>query len=130
MSTTSVLQIGGAITDAIDMPGDMDVHILDVESGNAYTISMRGTTDAPLEDSYLSLFDENGNIIAFDDDSGGGLDAQLLFVPEASGRIYVAAEAFSSTSDFGVYSIEVIETFLASARVVGQSANVEADFLL
>ncbi|MFP7674338.1 S8 family serine peptidase [Marivita sp. S0852] len=130
LTTTSFLQAGSAITDVIDMPGDVDLHILDVEQGTTYFIAMDGATNTALSDPFLSLFDAAGTFLTFDDDSGGDLNALIVYTADVSGRVYVGAEAYSSTSDAGVYVIDVATAPAAPARVVGQSDMTDIDLMM
>lgn len=47
-------------------------------------------------DAYLSLFDASGTFLVADDDSGGGLDAFIVYAPEYAGRYTLSAEAWSA----------------------------------
>src|SRR5262245_1729574 len=53
------------------------VHVLKLEKGNTYLINMVSTD----LDSYLRIEDSTGTQLAQDDDSGGGLNARIRFVP-------------------------------------------------
>lgn len=60
---------------------------LNLEKGKAYRIELQsGDFDA-----FLVLEDPNGNIIAQDDDSSGGVNARITFTPEAAGLYRIIA---------------------------------------
>ncbi|NER34307.1 MAG: hypothetical protein F6J93_09795 [Oscillatoria sp. SIO1A7] len=55
-------------------------------------------------DTYLYIYDKNGRVVAFDDDSGDGLNSQIEFTPEA-GEIYtLRATSYAPTQ--GNYTLQ------------------------
>lgn len=60
-------------------------------------------------DSVLWLFDSNWNLVAFDDDSGGGLDARLVYTAPASGLYFVLANSFGP-EETGAYRLQIETT--------------------
>ena len=64
-----------------------DRYAVDLDVGKTYTINMDY-----ISDGYLFLYDgDNCNMIASDDDSGGGKDAQIVFTPTKSATYYIVA---------------------------------------
>ena len=57
-----------------------------------------------LSDTFLSLFDYQGNLIQFNDDGGNGLNSSLEFTATYDGKYYASAASYG---DFytGNYSI-------------------------
>jgi Ca2+-binding RTX toxin-like protein len=87
---SSAIVLNTASSGNIDHPGDMDLYSLELTAGAAYTF----TVDAgSLNDPLLEVLDANGAVIAFDDDSGAGLNAMLEFTPISTGTHYLAARA-------------------------------------
>jgi hypothetical protein len=63
-------------------------------------------------DSLLILYDEAGDIVAFDDDSGGGLNAWLNYYAQTSGTYYLHATAwYIPSSNNGTFSLSVIASY-------------------
>ena len=66
---------------------------LTVPSSGEYVIEVRGASDG--FDAYVSIFDETGEQLGFDDDGGDGLDSRLTISLEDDRTYYVAVlEAF------------------------------------
>jgi len=66
--------------------------------GRRYTITMDAVQSNL--DSYLVLKDADGNTLAFDDDSGGKLNARIIFDAPRQGTYRIFAAAFSGTGRF------------------------------
>jgi hypothetical protein len=60
---------------------------LEFEANRKYEISMSSTQ----MDSYLRLETPNGLAAAFDDDSGGNLNARILYMPKSNARMNIVA---------------------------------------
>ncbi len=75
----------------IEFDGDTDWIAYFVEAGGQYRfdLSSRGPAGEALGDPRLTLRDAFGNEVAFDDDSGGGNDARIVFNANATGPIYL-----------------------------------------
>jgi hypothetical protein len=81
-------------------PRKMRAKLYDIEllAGKRYTF----TLDAAKKglDSFLVLQDGDGKTVAFDDDSGGSLNARLVFEATREGRYRVAAGALNGSGPF------------------------------
>jgi hypothetical protein len=78
------------------------VHNVKLTAGTIYTIDLRsGEFDA-----YLFLVDPFGNIVGMDDDSGGGLDARIVYRPSVTGTYRIVATTFRPFST-GRYRVHV-----------------------
>jgi hypothetical protein len=71
-------------------------------AGTTYTIDLASDDF----DSYLLLLDRNGNILAEDDDSGGGLDARIVYRPRVSGTYQIVVTTYRA-GERGAYSLTV-----------------------
>ncbi|NRF70348.1 Ig-like domain-containing protein [Aquincola sp. S2] len=90
-ATSGVLQTNGSFTfGVITAPTDSDMFALSLSAGANYTIDLQRVTDG-LANPYLMLFDGQGKLLAFDDDSGGQGNARLSFTPATAGTYYVSA---------------------------------------
>jgi hypothetical protein len=77
--------------------------IFEVELGkNDYKIDLVSTAF----DSYLRVLDKNGKELAFDDDSGGNLNARLTFTPPSPGVYRIVAASFNTNVGDFTLSIE------------------------
>ncbi|MQQ08315.1 S8 family serine peptidase [Epibacterium sp. SM1979] len=111
-STTSNLDGDGTIVRGrIEVQGDRDWHRLDVAAGAEYRIDMhsRGGPNVRLEDSYLRIYDENGTLLASNDDGGNGQNARLFYTASSDGTIYVETAA-SGDAGSGRYRVRVQTT--------------------
>jgi predicted Zn finger-like uncharacterized protein len=62
-----------------------------LEMGKEYIIDMKATTPGFGQDPYLFLLDPGNKQVAFDDDGGGNLDAQIRYTPTVTGEFTVQA---------------------------------------
>ncbi|HLY28640.1 MAG TPA: matrixin family metalloprotease [Aggregatilineales bacterium] len=80
----------------------------DVQAGDTVTITMRAS--AGDLDPFLIIVDANNHVIAYDDDSGGGKDAQVRNLKFSQGGTYsVAATRFSQAqgNTTGTYTLSI-----------------------
>lgn len=98
----------GNIDGEISPAGDTDWFRLQVEQGQRYNLALAGIEDAEGQalDPMLSVYDAQGNQLAFNDDANGSLNSALRYVPTQSGAVFVEARAFNSEAT-GRYRIGV-----------------------
>jgi len=105
------LTVGGsASAGTINVPSDSDTFDLDVVAGRQYTVELKASTSGggvALDDPYLVLLDPSGKALAFDDDSGVGLNSALTFTATSSGTYKVAASDFDT--GIGKYQISAFQ---------------------
>jgi serralysin len=114
IATDRTIEVNGShIVSTIETIGDQDFFRVELQAGLTYEIGQYaktgGPSGVPLADSYIELYDSNGNLVTFADGGGKtpsgelyGLDAMLTFTPEASGTYYINARAFdNNTADGG-----------------------------
>lgn len=80
---------------SISDQGDIDIWRVHLLEGQTLTLS----TDAPDDftpDTILAVFDNQGNLLAVDDDGGPGFDAFLQLVAPDDGNYFVAVSQFPS----------------------------------
>lgn len=106
-STQARLSVG-ATDGAISPAGDTDWYRLRVEEGQRYAIALEATSEAEENaiDPVLSIYNEAGDQIAFNDDSNGTLNSQLAYNASASGDVFVEARAFNEQST-GAYRFTI-----------------------
>lgn len=77
---------------------DVDIFRFEVESPGTVTIELGTRTNDPEDfDTYLRLFDSNGNQIAFDDDGGEGLFSRIE-TDLTTGTYYAGVSGFENNS--------------------------------
>jgi Ca2+-binding RTX toxin-like protein len=103
---------GQPATGTIDYAGDHDWVRTPLEAGKVYVIDVLANGDGAggtLADATLRLLDAQGVEVAFDDNSGAGLDAHVQFTPQASGEYYV--DVGSNGAATGTYTARVRELY-------------------
>lgn len=80
------------------------VFLVKLVKGKTYTIDMESTE----LDSYLRLEDSNGGQLAEDDDSGGGLNARILFTSAVDDTYRIVATTFPDEAT-GTFTLTVRE---------------------
>jgi Ca2+-binding RTX toxin-like protein len=135
--TNVALTVGAdPVISAIDTIADQDYYSVTLIAGHEYQIGMYGYTPStvgdpvgptgvPLLDSFIELYDANGNIITSADggsdtvlnSANSGFDALLTFTATTSGTYYVNARAFDNVptdgdrgdlvGDYGLYARDV-----------------------
>jgi methionine-rich copper-binding protein CopC len=102
-STTGVVVVNGAATTGvIDFVDDGDLFQVSLVKGQSYVFSATSVTGG-LPDPYLQLYDKTGSPLTFDDDSGGGLNAQIVYTALETATYFLAA--YDSASGLGRYSL-------------------------
>ena len=90
------------ISGAIDPAGDADLYQFELNRGEGITVDV-DTAQSDL-DSYLRLFDSQGNQLAFDNDDEGefaedsGTDSLLNFAAENSGTYFIGISSDGNTN--------------------------------
>jgi serralysin len=106
-TTTTGLAPGGSLHDSIEAAGDRDWIAVTLVAGEAYDILVRGAGASPLDDPFLRIYDEAGNLVALDDDSGPGLAAALTgFTATHTGVFYLEVSA-SLDAGAGDYRVKL-----------------------
>ncbi|GEM_PF-955508 len=103
-ASANQMQVNGTLTDK-QFTNFWD---FDVQQGDTVTITMKGTGGGL--DSFLIVLDANNHIIAYDDDNGGGRDAQLrnIHFPQV-GTYTVAATRYQQAQGYtnGNYTLTI-----------------------
>jgi uncharacterized delta-60 repeat protein len=102
-----------SLTGTVDFAGDQDWYGLYLYANHQYVIDLQGAAsgEGTLVDPFVRLVDFSGNELAFDDDSGSGLDSQLTYTVASTGYYYVSAQAFGSAT--GTFTLSVHDTEIA-----------------
>lgn len=119
ISVASSFGSGASVSGEIASEGDRVWYEIDLQAGATYTFDLRGapSSGGTLADAGLYLRDANGNELAFDDDSGQGLDSSIEYQVTAGGTYYLDATGVSDKTG----------TFVLSAYVTDDSGTTGAD---
>lgn len=87
------------------------LYVVRLEANRTYQIDLTSNDF----DAFLYLIDDTGQVVAWDDDSGGGinnLDARIIHTPVRSGAFHIEATHFSDVRDpninaFGDFTLNV-----------------------
>ncbi|HZC37341.1 MAG TPA: matrixin family metalloprotease, partial [Sphingomicrobium sp.] len=115
-STTATISVGGTVTGTLEVAGDHDWYAINLTAGQTLVFSEDGSGLTPDADAYLNLRDSSGNIIAWNDDSGGTHNSAIYYQVTSSGTYYLDAGAWDTQaqdstpdSDYitGTYTLSV-----------------------
>ena len=131
-SVTPSTPAAGAAGDAVqaEIAGDVYVHFwdFDVNAGETVTIRMEELSGGL--DPLLILIDANDNVLAYDDDGGGGFDAELrnISFPQ-SGTYTVAATRYQQAQGYttGEYELTIHYGALDEPTPAAGSPDTPAD---
>ena len=93
---------GDTFSGNIGFAGDSDWIAVRLVAGQSYVIEMDGVT---LSDTYLELYDANGNRIGYNDDAGSYDHSQIEYTATQTGTYYISAKAFSTYT--GSYQVSL-----------------------
>ncbi len=104
-STAAQFTAGDTFQGELDAIGDRDFVSIDLTAGTQYTFGLGGadSSTGTLSDPFLVLRDANGTFVDQDDNSGTGLDSQIVFTPSTSGTFFLSVRNF--TGDTGTYEL-------------------------
>ena len=104
-STTTVITIGGTVSDVLEVIGDHDWIRVDLVAGQKVTITLNGIT---LVDPYLRLRDASGNLLAQNDDISSGVvrDSKIVYTATTTGTYYLDVGAFNEAYT-GTYQLHI-----------------------
>ncbi len=77
---------------------------VNLQAGVQYTISLNKLQNG--YDPYLWLYDPVGQLVAQDDDSGGNLNARIIYTPNVSGTFQIKCGSFNNSSG-GTFNLKV-----------------------
>lgn len=112
-NTTEISMVsGGAYVGQLETAGDEDWIRVDLVAGQRYQFDLSGTGSEPVEDTFIRLYDESGNLIAENDDISTGTirDSRLGFTATTSGTYYIEVDSWdggSTDERTGEYTLEI-----------------------
>jgi hypothetical protein len=87
---------------------DSDWFLVEMIEGRTYRFNLDGIEEGALADPVLTLFDQQGNQIAQDDDGGAGFGSYLTFASPIGGSYFAAVSSFDGGT--GRYMLRVTDT--------------------
>lgn len=118
---------GTAVTGQVNVPSDTDMFAVTLTAGTQYTFDLKSTgPSGALKDPYLVLFDGAGKALAYDDDTGVELNAEITYTPATTGTYYLAASDFDvGTGNYAVSAFvrNVINGSPQADAMVGTTGN-------
>ncbi|MCB9845934.1 MAG: PEP-CTERM sorting domain-containing protein [Phycisphaeraceae bacterium] len=113
---------------------NLNIDVISVVAPSAIDLGVVGNDGDALDintfgsgvDTELGLYSEAGNLLANNDDAGGGLQSQILGTAIGAGTYYIAVGTFNTTytGDFGATSTGPGGDFVMSVNGVGASGTI------
>jgi hypothetical protein len=99
-ASTQARLSAGATDGALSPAGDTDWYRLRVEEGQRYTIALDAVSESEVDaiDPVLTIYNDAGEQVAYNDDNNGTLNSQLSYNASAAGDVFVEARAFNEAS--------------------------------
>lgn len=117
IATAGELTVGTTTSGAIETYGDIDYFKFTAPVSDQYR--MRSISNF---DTYGFLYDENGNILTSNDDSGGNLQFLMTYSLEAGKTYYLAIRAYGNYY-IGPYQVLVTQLNASDTDSVNDAAN-------
>ncbi len=118
IGTTAVLTIGTTINQQLEVLGDSDWYRVDLLAGTRYSFALTGAAvggaSIGVADTFISIHDADGVLLASDDDSGPGNNSLLLYTATTSGTYFIDATSFATVS-LGGYELAASVVIAAGA---------------
>ncbi len=118
-TTNETIDLNGSVFSSIDFEGDRDWFSFSIDSSQFVEVSLEGIGIGGIEDTVLTIYDEMGNEIAFNDDVAFPVDfsSGLSFFAVAGQTYYIEAagyqdDTFADTGDY------ILITALGTAPVL------------
>ena len=107
-TTTARTQVGRLIDGNIETLGDRDMLAVNLVAGQSITVEVlrKASSNGGLDDPVVGLHNAAGQLVAFDDDAGGNLNARLFFTVPTSGDYFIEVRAHNAEG-VGTYGVGV-----------------------
>ena len=109
--STCEVDVGGSVTGNLGAGFDNDFFRVNLEAGKTYQFDLEGapTGGGTLENPRLVLFDDSGNQLQEDDDSGTEFNSQIVYTATETGTHYLNATHTRFDPYTGTYTLSVRE---------------------
>ena len=105
--TTEIFADRAPLDAELEAPGDVDVVKVTLADGGLYVIDAKAQANrfGSKVDTKIELYDLAGNLLASDQNSGAGTDAQLTYTAQSSGSHYafITSEGSAEAQETGEY---------------------------
>ena len=92
------IEIGDTVAGDLTVANDTDIYTFEAEAGQIVTIRLISDSDDNSFDTFLTLQDADGNTLATDDDSAGGLDSQITgFTISDAGTNIILVQSYDAS---------------------------------
>lgn len=102
--TSYTMSVGDTFNGSVGRSGDSDWVRVNLQPGT-YIITLDGRGSGGLADPYLTVRGGNGSVIAYDDDSGNGLNSRVVLNVTQAGSYYLDASAYGTNT--GAYALRI-----------------------
>lgn len=93
-NTTSSMGLNATFNGELEITGDSDWVRVSLTDGQFLQVNLNGRSDDNVFDTYLEIYDRNGNLVTFNDDSNFSLYSEATFEATYSGAYYISADSF------------------------------------
>lgn len=92
------IEIGDTVAGDLTVANDTDIYTFEAEADQIVTITLISDSEDNSFDTFLTLQDAEGNELATDDDSAGGLDSQITgFTITEAGTYTILVQSYDSS---------------------------------
>ncbi|QEE35270.1 hypothetical protein FTO60_05810 [Octadecabacter sp. SW4] len=106
-TTSATITVGGSVSDSLETAGDWDWFAITLSAGETIQINLDATGANPVDDPYVRIYDGLGSQLDVDNDSGPGMNSELVFTATVAGTYYIEAGSYLD-SYAGDYTLSVI----------------------
>ncbi|MGB0927728.1 MAG: M10 family metallopeptidase C-terminal domain-containing protein [Pikeienuella sp.] len=107
-TTTGSIEVGGTFK-GFHAANDTDWIAVELTEGQTVTIDLNGFGDTPVRDTVLTIFNEDNQSVATNDDFGFSLFSEVTLTAAYTGTHYIQVETFNQGGDIGAYQVRVFE---------------------
>ena len=115
ISTAGRVTIGSSNTGRIETSGDKDWFAVSLTAGTTYSFSLNPAPSSGLNDPYLTLYNNTGQLLSSNDNGGGGVNSMISFTASASGTYYLEAKGVEAFIGNYVLSTSQVTTAAPSS---------------
>jgi len=102
--TRARINVGQTVNGALEYTGDRDFFRIRLQEGQSYRFTLNSAGDTPVDDPFLMLHNDAGEMVAADDDGGDGFNSYLEFTAPSTGNYYLEARGFDEAAT-GTYAL-------------------------
>jgi Ca2+-binding RTX toxin-like protein len=132
-ASTSNVGLGSPVQGEIEANGDRDWYAIRLVAGQQYQFDLDQLAGLPtndvaaLNDPELFLLDGSGSQVAFDDNSGGGSNAQIVYTPSISGLYFLDVHDHDTGTGAFQLSANLISTPPTPQHLLASNQNANYD---